>query len=211
MNPVSMRHEADLKRKGFDLIAGVDEAGIGPLAGPVVAAAVILKDGIRINGLDDSKKLTAGHREELFSIIIGSSISIGIGIVDHSTIDKINILQASFRAMQAAVGTLSRIPDHILVDGIRKIPHISCPQKSVKKGDGKCVSIAAASIIAKVVRDSIMYNYDLIYPLYGFSRHKGYGTEEHLLMLRRYGPTSIHRTSYEPVSKCLNRKGFLFL
>lgn len=206
-----MRREIWLKKQGLDLIAGVDEVGIGPLAGPVVAAAVILKDGQRIKGIDDSKKLTPGKRQELYEIIVRSSVSVGIGIVDNSIIDRINILQASYKAMRAAISSLSRQPQHILVDGTRKIPRIQIPQLPIKHGDGVCTSIAAASIIAKVVRDRIMENYDLIYPLYRFSAHKGYGTEEHIELLNRYGPTSIHRISYEPVHVCLVKKGLIFV
>lgn len=211
MNPVSMRRELSLKKKGYDLIAGVDEVGIGPLAGPVVAAAVILKAGARIRGLDDSKKLSPKVREELYSIIINSSVSIGVGIIDNSVIDRINILQASFRAIRSAIASLSIQPQQILVDGIRKIPGISMPQTSIKGGDGICSSIAAASIIAKVMRDRLMDNYDRVYPRYEFINHKGYGTEEHMKLLKKYGPTPIHRISYQPVLDCLTSRGFLFI
>lgn len=211
MNPVSMRHELSLKKKGLNLIAGVDEVGIGPLAGPVVAAAVILKDGMRIRGLDDSKKLTPKKREEFYGIIIDSSVSIGVGIIDNTVIDTINILQASFKAIRSAIWALSREPDHILVDGTRKIPKISIPQTSIKQGDGICSSIAAASVIAKVIRDRLMDHYDLIYPRYKFIDHKGYGTKEHIKMLKKYGPTPIHRISYEPVLNYLVSKGLLFI
>lgn len=210
MNPVSMRHETKLRKQGINIIAGVDEVGIGPLAGPVVACAVILREAAKIKGLDDSKKLTREKREELYGVIMDSSVSIGIGIVDNSVIDSMNILQASYRAIRMALESLSIRPEHILIDGIRKVPKVALPQICVKHGDAICSSIAAASIVAKVIRDSIMDNYDLIYPQYGFSDHKGYGTEEHLKNLKKFGPTSIHRVSYEPVLKSLLLKGYLF-
>lgn len=210
MIAVSMRHELKLKRQGADLIAGVDEVGIGPLAGPVVAAAVILKNDLRIKGLDDSKKLTPKDREELFSAIMDSSVSIGVGIIDSATIDRINILQASLKAMRSAVNALSKKPDHILVDGIRTIPGISIPQTSIKHGDSISSAIATASIVAKVIRDRIMENYHRIYPHHEFLSHRGYGTKMHMKLLKKYGPTPIHRLSYEPVTACLRAKGLIF-
>lgn len=205
-----MRHELKLKRQGFKLLAGVDEVGIGSLAGPVVAAAVILRDNKKINGIDDSKKLSAKDREELYGIIINSSVSIGIGIVDNSIIDTINILQASLRAMRFAVKALSKQPDHVLVDGVRKIPGILIPQISIKHGDSISTAIAMASIVAKVFRDRIMDNYDRVYPHYEFSTHKGYGTERHIKFLKKYGPTAIHRQSFQPVIDCLRARGHIF-
>jgi ribonuclease HII len=211
MIAVSMRHELKLRRMGADLIAGVDEVGIGPLAGPVVAAAVILKSDNRIKGIDDSKKLTSKDRDELFSEIIDSSLSIGIGIVDSWMIDRINILRASLKAMEEAVIALSKKPDHILVDGIRKIPNIQIPQTSIKHGDSISSAIATASIVAKVFRDRLMEHYDRIYPHYGFAGHKGYGTKIHMKMLKKFGPIAIHRHSFEPVFKSLKAKGQLFI
>lgn len=211
MIAVSMRHELKLRRMGADLIAGVDEVGIGPLAGPVVAAAVILRNDNRIKGIDDSKKLTSKDRDELFSTIVNSSVSIGIGIVDSWMIDRINILQASLKAMEEAVIALSRKPDHILVDGIRKIPNIQIPQTSIKHGDSISSAIATASIVAKVFRDRLMDHYDRVYPNYGFAGHKGYGTKTHMKMLKKFGPIAIHRHSFEPVLECLRKKGQLFL
>jgi ribonuclease HII len=205
-----MRHELKLKRHGAHLIAGVDEVGIGPLAGPVVAAAVILRDEKRIKGLDDSKKLNAGKREELFGMIIESSVSVGIGIVDNSIIDRINILQASLNAMRSAVDSLSEKPDHILVDGIRKIPGVLIPQTSIKHGDSISSAIAMASIIAKVVRDMLMENYDRVYPHYEFASHKGYGTKRHIHLLKKFGPVAIHRHSFQPVMDCLIAQGRIF-
>ena len=210
MIAVSMRHELKLIRQGAVLIAGVDEVGIGPLAGPVVAAAVILRKDHKIKELDDSKKLTSQNREKLFKAIVDSSVSVGIGIVDSHIIDRINILQASLKAMEAAVNALSVIPDHILVDGIRKIPGISIPQTSIKHGDSISSAIAMASIIAKVTRDRLMENYHRIYPRYEFSNHKGYGTKRHIKLLKKFGPISIHRHSYQPVIECLIAKGLIF-
>jgi len=207
---VSMRHELKLIRQGAVLIAGVDEVGIGPLAGPVVAAAVILRKDHKIKELDDSKKLTSQNREKLFKAIVDSSVSVGIGIVDSHIIDRINILQASLKAMEAAVNALSVIPDHILVDGIRKIPGISIPQTSIKHGDSISSAIAMASIIAKVTRDRLMENYHRIYPRYEFSNHKGYGTKRHIKLLKKFGPISIHRHSYQPVIECLIANGLIF-
>ena len=206
-----MRHELKLKRRGARVIAGVDEVGIGPLAGPVVAAAVILRNDKRIKGIDDSKKLCARKRKELFSLIIESSVSVGIGIVDNPIIDRINILQASLMAMRSAVDSLSVRPDHILVDGIRKIPGILIPQTSIKHGDSISSAIAMASIIAKVVRDSLMENYDRIYPDYEFASHKGYGTKRHIQFLKRFGPIAIHRHTFQPVKDCLIAKGCIFV
>ena len=208
---VSMRHELKLKRQGVNLLAGVDEVGIGPLAGPVVAAAVILRDDKRIPGLDDSKKLNAKQREQLYSIIMYSAVSIGVGIVDNPIIDRINILQASLKAMEAAVNALSEKPDHILVDGIRKIPGIMIPQTSIKHGDSISSAIAMASIVAKVVRDRLMCIYDRVYPHYEFSSHKGYGTKRHIKFLKKYGPIAIHRHTYQPVIDSLRARGRIFI
>jgi ribonuclease HII len=211
MNAVSLKKEQKLKREGIKYIAGVDEAGIGPLAGPIVAAAVILKDSAKIKGLDDSKKLSPKKREELYNIIIDASVSIGICIIDNATIDKINILQASLRAMEAAVMSLSIKPGHVLVDGIRKLPNIKYPQTAIKFGDGISSSIAAASVIAKVTRDTLMHSYDLLYPKYDFSLHKGYGTKLHMKRLKKHGPSPIHRLSYQPVKDSLKVNGILFI
>ncbi len=211
MAAVSMRHELKLRRSGADLIAGVDEVGIGPLAGPVVAAAVILREDDKIKGIDDSKKLSPRDREKLFSVIARSSVSIGIGIVDSWMIDSINILQASLKAMEEAVISLSKKPDHILVDGIRKIPNIDIPQTSIKHGDSVSSAIATASIVAKVVRDRLMDHYDRVYPHYGFANHKGYGTKAHIKCLKKFGPVAIHRYSYQPVYNCLIKRGLIML
>ncbi|MBU1262029.1 ribonuclease HII [bacterium] len=175
-------------------IAGVDEAGRGPLAGPVVAAAVILEKSI--TGVADSKSLSAKKREALFSVITKEAISWKISVIDHTTIDEINILQATFRAMAEAVSGLSEKPELVLVDGPYPIPHLEIKQKPIIKGDKTIYLISAASIIAKVSRDRIMKEYDKIYPLYGFAKHKGYPTKSHIDAIRIYGPSPIHRISF---------------
>ncbi|MER3446913.1 MAG: ribonuclease HII [Candidatus Dadabacteria bacterium] len=179
--------------------AGVDEAGRGPLAGPVVAAAVILPEGCEIDGLNDSKKLSAGKRESLFHQIKSLAIVTGIGIVEPEEIDRINILRATLLAMEIAVKNLSPQPDYLLIDGNTRIP-LLIPQETVVKGDSRCCSIAAASIIAKVIRDSIMDDYHNIYPQYNFKKHKGYPTQEHFDALRRFGSCPIHRKTFKGVS-----------
>jgi ribonuclease HII len=182
-------------RQGRQLVAGVDEAGRGPLAGPVVAAAVVFEPEVWIHGVDDSKKLSAGEREALYELITRGARSVGVGIVPHAVIDEINIYRATLQAMALAVGQLAPPPQHLLVDG----PHFgesAIPYTTLVDGDALCFSIAAASIVAKVTRDRLMLEYDLQYPLYGFAQHKGYGTPRHLEALRRYGPCAIHRRSF---------------
>lgn len=180
---------------GYERICGVDEAGRGPLAGPVCAAAVILPGGLEIPGLDDSKKLTDKRRRELYDIITEQAITYGIALIDEKRIDKINILQATFRAMEEAVSKLSPQPDLVLVDGNRE-PVLSMACETIVGGDGKCSAIAAASILAKVTRDRLMEELDEQYPEYGFAFHKGYGTKRHYNALREYGPCPIHRQSF---------------
>lgn len=187
-------------RTGFTLVAGIDEAGRGPLAGPVMAAAVILPVGLSISGVDDSKKLTPGKREKLFETIMSQALAVGIGIITPAEIDRINILQATRRAMLAAVQQLSHQPDHLLIDGISSIESL-IPQKTIKKGDSLSLSIAAASIIAKVTRDRFMIEMDAKYPGYGFSGHKGYGSAAHLDAIRRLGPSPIHRLTFGGVKE----------
>ena len=179
------------------IIVGCDEAGRGPLAGPVVASAVILKDFFFKERIDDSKKLSAKLRGKAYAEIFKKSI-VGIGIVDEKTIDKINIYQATKRAMQIAISNLELPPDFVIVDGKMKIA-TKCPLKCIVGGDSKSLSIAAASIIAKVTRDRIMLEYDSIYPQYGFARHKGYGTKAHMEALKTNGASPIHRRSFNPV------------
>lgn len=190
-------HERALNNSGYRKIAGVDEAGRGPLAGPVVAGAVILqrtKFNVRI---DDSKKLSAAQRNKAFIEIVKGAV-VGIGIVDENTIDRINIYQATKKAMQIAIANLTIPPDYIIVDGRMKIS-TRCPLKCIIGGDSKSLSIAAASIIAKVTRDRIMTEYDGIYPQYGFARHKGYGTKRHMAAIKLHGPSPIHRKSFRPI------------
>jgi ribonuclease HII len=178
--------------------AGVDEAGRGPLAGPVVAAAVILPESFTIVGLDDSKKLTHLQRVKILELIITYAVDLAVGIVDHEAIDSINILRASLRAMEIAVNNLGRKPDFLLIDGNQRTS-LLIPQETVIKGDSRCCSIAAASIVAKVRRDEIMDEYHELYPEYNFRSHKGYPTKEHLEAIRKHGPCPIHRRSFRGV------------
>ena len=180
---------------GLELVCGVDEAGRGPLAGPVCAAAVILPRDQMIAGLNDSKKLTDKKRRELFDVITEQAVAYGIACSDEKEIDEINILQATFRAMERAVKKLSVQPDIVLVDGNR-VPPMPFPVKTVVKGDSLSASIAAASILAKVTRDRWMEEQDALYPAYGFAVHKGYGTKRHYEALTEYGPCPIHRMTF---------------
>ena len=179
----------------------MDEAGRGPLAGPVVAGAVIVRDFHFKERIDDSKKLTAKKREKAYREIF-KKCDVGVGIVDEKIIDRINIYQATKKAMQIAVSNLRIPPDYCLVDGKMKIA-TKCPLKCIVGGDSKSISIAAASIIAKVTRDKIMLEYDSVYPQYGFARHKGYGTKIHMEALRTNGPSPIHRFSFRPVKQAV--------
>ncbi|MBU5306563.1 ribonuclease HII [Clostridioides mangenotii] len=181
--------------KGYLFIGGIDEAGRGPLAGPVVASVVVFEEDTKIVGIDDSKKLSEQKREELFDIIKDKALDYGIGIVDNEEIDEINILNATYQAMKKAINCLKKTPDYLLVDAAH-IPGINIDQNSIIKGDSKSISIAAASIIAKVTRDNIMYQYDRMYPEFGFKSHKGYGTKEHYEAIDEHGITPIHRKSF---------------
>lgn len=196
-------YEQDLISRGISPIAGIDEAGRGPLAGPVVAAAVILPD-TPIPGLNDSKKLSPKKRESLFRSLLLSA-HIGVGIVDHAMIDRLNIHAASKYAMVLAVKDLALPPRFLLVDGKNMDLALPVPQLSIIGGDGRSASIAAASIIAKVTRDRLMEQYDRIYPDYGFLKHKGYPTKDHVAALTRFGPAPIHRTSFAPVAACITQ------
>lgn len=191
----TLRHEQALHAQGIRLIAGVDEAGRGPLAGPVVAAAIILPPGITIPGVDDSKKLSAVRREELFDVILATAVASGVGIVDHDEIDQYNILRATYRAMHAAITALKVVPEHILVDGNR-FEGTGIPFTTIIAGDALSQSIAAASVIAKVTRDRLLCDYDRLYPAYGFARHKGYGTAAHRAAIIAHGPCPIHRRTF---------------
>jgi len=187
------------QQAGYAVIAGVDEAGRGPLAGPVVAGAVILGSSFDLPGIRDSKQMTAKRREEAFSVIQREALATGIGVVSNQYIDQFNILKASLEAMSRAIRALDPRPEFLLVDGIHPVP-LSIPQKCLKKGDQICRSISAASILAKVYRDRIMLAFHGMYPGYGFDRNMGYGTGRHLDALRAYGPCPIHRLTFKPVT-----------
>jgi ribonuclease HII len=193
-------YEKKAASSGFFLVAGVDEAGRGPLAGPVVSAAVILPVDFPDVGVNDSKKLSHKKRERLYDIIHDQAIAIGVGIADHDEIDAINILQASIQSMIRAVDNLEKKPDYLLVDGINYLPK-QIPQSPIKKGDSLSISIAAASIIAKVTRDRLMNDYDKEFPQYGFSIHKGYPTRFHREAIIEFGPCLIHRKSFTGVKE----------
>lgn len=194
----TLHFESTAFEEGYTIIAGVDEVGRGPLAGPVVASAVVLPAGITLPGIRDSKKMTERARIKAFSAIQKVAISVGIGVVSHLYIDEFNILNASLEAMKKAVNNLHTAPEYLLVDGIFKIP-ISLPQKCIKKGDQLSHSISASSIIAKVYRDRIMYSFHQSYPEYGFDKHKGYGTKFHRDVLKEQGPCPIHRLTFKGV------------
>ena len=189
------QHDEALRQKGFLHIAGIDEAGRGPLAGPVVAAAVVLKEGLKIAGLRDSKKVPEAERKSLFSEIQDSSLDIGIGVVGPEDIDRLNILRATRLSMKLAVEKLSRSPDLLIIDAV-SLTSVHIKQLSPIKGESVSASVAAASIIAKHTRDNIMLDYHLQYPQYNFEKHKGYSTKEHMEMLQLYGPCPIHRKSF---------------
>jgi len=186
------------RKDGAQAIAGIDEAGRGPLAGPVVAAAVILPLEFDLPGLDDSKKLSAKKREQLYPLIRQQALAVGVGVSRADEIDQINILQATLKGMTRAVGRLSIPPDYLLIDGITPVP-LNIPQKTIKKGDSRSLSIAAASVIAKVVRDRIMVSYHKLFPEYGFAGHKGYGSQQHRDTIARIGPCVCHRRSFRGV------------
>lgn len=196
------RYELKLQADGVVHLAGVDEVGRGPLAGPVVAAAVIFPPAKRWHEvfptLRESKQLTARQREELYEMICQVAVAVGIGEVDVEYIDKYNILQATRAAMRQAILKLKVVPDYVLIDAVW-IEGLSCPVEAITHGDKRCASIAAASIIAKVYRDRLMVKWDQTYPGYGFARNKGYGTPEHLAALTRLGPCPLHRFSFKPV------------
>ena len=187
--------EFENKYSDLAYVAGIDEAGRGPLAGPVVAAAVILPKDIFLPFLNDSKKVTEKRRDVLFDEIKQNAIAYGIGIASNTLIDEINILQATYEAMREAINSLEKTPDVLLVDAVH-IPDINIKQVGIVKGDAKSVNIAAASILAKVTRDRIMVEYDKIYPEYGFASNKGYGTATHIAALKEVGPCAIHRKSF---------------
>ena len=197
-----LRYEQELWSAGIGHVAGVDEAGMSPLAGPVVAAAVILPPGCRIPGVDDSKKLDASRRERLAVEIRARAVAFGVGVVEADEIDRVNIYRAGLLAMLRAVLALATEPEALLVDA-RRIPEVTIRQQAIVKGDAKSLSIAAASIVAKTTRDARMVELDAVYPGYGLAKHKGYPVAEHVAALERLGPCPIHRRSFAPVRKVL--------
>ncbi len=194
---VNLKTERTLWEQNIEHIAGVDEAGRGPLAGPVVAAAVIFPKEFVMHGVNDSKKLSTRKREELFRMISQQAMSVGVGIIDHKVIDHINILQATHLAMRKALENLAIKPDYVLVDG-NSFTHDTLRFQNIIGGDAKSFTIAAASIIAKVTRDRLMCELDAYFPQYGFAQHKGYGTPQHIEAIRIYGLCEIHRRSFHP-------------
>lgn len=196
------RYEEELYDKGLTLVAGVDEVGRGPIAGPVVASAVMLPQDFYLLGLNDSKQLSEKKRDEFFEIILEQAITYGIGIVGAAEIDLMNIHQASLEAMRRAVEQLMVPPEHLLVDAM-KIPSVDYPQTAIVKGDAKSISIAASSVVAKVTRDRIMKDLAVEFPNYGFDKNMGYGTKEHLDALKSFGATPYHRLSFSPVKELI--------
>ena len=191
------RYERELNEKGITLIAGVDEVGRGPLIGPVVTAAVILPKNFTLKGLTDSKKLSEKKREEFYKIIKEKALSIGIGIIDEKRIDEINIYEATKEAMIMAINNLSIKPEHVLIDAMKL--ELPMPSTSIIKGDLLSISISAASVVAKVTRDHMLYEIDKQYPMYDLKNNKGYGTKKHLEAIKKYGITKYHRLSFKPV------------
>jgi len=189
------RYEAQAWRTGLSRIAGVDEAGRGPLAGPVVAAAVVIAPDRRIKGLCDSKVLPAEKREALFAVIHERAVAIGVGVVDHLTIDRINILEATRVAMMQALAGLVVAPELVITDFV-KLRECPCPQRNLVDGDARCATVAAASIVAKVTRDRLMRALDVEFPAYGFAKHKGYATADHIAAIDRHGLCPLHRRSF---------------
>ena len=200
MNQDLKRFENEAHGKGYCRVAGVDEAGRGPLAGPVVASAVILGDDIRLDGINDSKQLTARKRLAAYQRICRDAWAVGIGVIDAEIIDRINILQAALLAMEVAVAHLDPPPDFLLIDGTH-CTTLELPQRAIPKGDARSVSIAAASIVAKVTRDRLMEGYHTQYPAYRFDRHKGYPTQAHREAVRKHGCCPIHRVSFRGVKE----------
>lgn len=195
--------ESHLHQVGYQNVAGVDEAGRGPLAGPVVIAACLLPKGFELIGIDDSKKLTPKKREELYSLLINHpDVVYSISTIDAKTIDQINILQATLLGMKKAVQSMQKKPDYLLIDG-NQAPEIDIAKETVVAGDRFCVCIAAASILAKCYRDALMGELHDKWPVYGFDRNKGYGTKDHLQALKKHGPCPVHRRSFEPVQSAI--------
>lgn len=198
-----LRYEKKIYAQGFQVIAGIDEVGRGPLAGPVVAAAVILPKGCKIKHLNDSKKIPKSKHNTIYHEVMEQAVAVGIGIKDAKIIDQVNIYEATKLAMLEALGKLNPAPQHLLIDAMKLDTPI--PQQSIIKGDANSLSIAAASIVAKVTRDRLMVDYDQTYPGYGFAKNAGYGTAEHLTGLERLGITPIHRKSFEPIKSLIQK------
>jgi len=198
------KYENELKKEGIKLIAGVDEVGRGPLVGPVVTACVILPDDFKLEGLTDSKKLSEKKREKFFDYIMEHALSVSIGIKDENVIDDVNIYEATKLAMYDAINNSKIKPEHVLIDAM-KLEKLNIPSTSIIKGDAKSISIAAASVIAKVTRDRMMDELDVLYPMYGFSKHKGYPTKLHVEMIEKYGIIKEHRKTFNPVSKYVKK------
>ncbi|CAM3541498.1 ribonuclease HII [Streptococcus sanguinis SK1 = NCTC 7863] len=192
-----LRYEKELYQTGFRAIAGIDEVGRGPLAGPVVAAAVILPPGCKIKGLNDSKKIPKKKHQDIYQAVMDKALAVGVGLIDNEIIDQVNIYEATKLAMKEALSKLCLKPDYLLIDAMKL--DIDIPQESIIKGDANSLSIAAASIVAKVTRDKLMADYDKEYPGYDFAQNAGYGTKSHLQGLERHGVTPIHRKTFEPV------------
>ena len=192
-----LRYEKELYSQGFQAIAGIDEVGRGPLAGPVVAAAVILPPNCKIKGLNDSKKIPKKKHEEIYQAVLDQALSVGLGIMYNQTIDRVNIYEATKLAMKEALSKLSLKPDYLLIDAMKL--DVEIPQESIIKGDANSLSIAAASVVAKVTRDKLMADYDKEYHGYDFAKNAGYGTRSHLQGLERSGVTPIHRKTFEPI------------
>lgn len=190
------QYENDLRNKGYKYICGIDEAGRGPLAGPVVVASVIMPANSIIEGINDSKKVSEKKREKLYDLILEEAISYGVGIIGQDEIDEINILNATKKGLTMSLQELTQKPDLIIVDALTHIDTLGIPYESIIKGDAKCYSISAASIIAKVTRDRIMREWDKVYPQYGFAQHKGYGTSAHINAIKEFGPCPLHRRSF---------------
>jgi ribonuclease HII len=208
---VNHKLEKKLFAYGYQLVGGIDEAGRGPLAGPVVAACVACAPDFKFKqkkliSIDDSKKLTEEKRESLFATLKEKNLLIGVGVCNHQIIDRINILQATFLAMRKAIDNLEKKPDYIIVDGKMALPKVDIKQQAIVDGDSEIFLVAAASIIAKVTRDQMMRKLHRRWPQYNFIRNKGYGTEEHLFYLRKFGPCPIHRKTFLPVTNLLKQK-----
>jgi ribonuclease HII len=198
--------ELEARRRGYRRIAGLDEAGRGPLAGPVVAAAVILPTRCRLVGVDDSKQVSESERARLYAVIVERARGVGVGVATEQEIDSLNILEATRLAMRRAIASLTPPADYLLIDAVT-LPDLAIPSRSIIKGDMLSLSIAAASIVAKVTRDRMMVEHHRTYPAYNFLSHKGYGTEEHLQRLAQHGPCAIHRRTFAPVTQLLGSRG----